>query len=371
MSDYISAVELRHLLHKIPELKFEEFETTRILSDNIKKMGNVKIHYPLETGLLVEYTVNDGNYLLFRADIDALPIKEATECSFSSQNSNMHACGHDLHMAILYSLICYVTENKVKQNILFLFQPGEEAGGGAIKVIESGILNQFKISKAFALHVTDEYEFGTIASTSGVLFASAHECDIEIFGKSSHVAFPEKGIHAFNVLSNFINTINSYIETSEDKLIFGYGKIESGVARNIIPDYARAECTIRTLNADISLSTYKVIDELLKQVTGQFGAKYKLIAGPLYYEVRVDSELFANMRELLSPKYKFIDCGYKMTGEDFGYFSRLYPSFMFWLGTSKGEYFGLHNEKFLPSDETIKTGLEIYIEILNNMLKNN
>jgi hypothetical protein len=137
---------------------FNEFETTKLLEENLSKLDGIKIHKPLETGLVAEYKVNDGPYLLFRADIDALPIKEETGAEFASKNDCMHACGHDVHTSILYGFTEYVTKSKIDKNILFLFQPGEEAGGGAEKVIDSGILDKFNITNAFALHVTDEYD---------------------------------------------------------------------------------------------------------------------------------------------------------------------------------------------------------------------
>ena len=170
----LTPIELRHKLHQIPELMFKEFQTTSLLLDTINELPSINIHRPLETGLIVEYTVNDGDYLLFRADIDALPIKEETGISFASTNQNMHACGHDVHSSILYGFLNYVVESKIDKNIIFIFQPAEEGGGGAEKIIASGILKQFNIKSAFALHVTDEYPAGTIASTSGVLFATAY-----------------------------------------------------------------------------------------------------------------------------------------------------------------------------------------------------
>lgn len=359
-----SPIELRHVLHTIPELMFDEHETTNVLLENIKKIDSIIIHRPLDTGLIVEYTVNEGEYILFRADIDALPIKEETGVEYSSKNDNMHACGHDVHTSILYGVLNYVVKNKVDKNILFLFQPGEEGGGGAKKIIDSGILNKFNIKEAYALHVTDEYPEGTIASTAGVLFASAFEMDIEIFGKSAHVAFPENGIHSFNALRIFLDEIDNVIKQSSEKIIFGYGKVVSGTIRNIIPAYTRAECTIRTLNSEKSIIFYNKMNEILNSLKVKIGINFSISEGSLYSEVVVDNNLFKKYKKLFSEEYDFIDCGYKMTGEDFGFFSKLYPSFMFWLGTSKGEKYGLHTPKFLPPDSVIQKGIDIFTKIL-------
>jgi len=362
----MTPIELRHKLHQIPELMFQEFETTKLLISVISKLPDIKIHRPLETGLIAEYIVNDKDYLLFRADIDALPIKEETGFEFSSSNNFMHACGHDVHSSILYGFLKFVVENKVNQNILFLFQPAEEGGGGAKRIIDSGILEKFKIEKAFALHVTDEYNFGTIASTSGVLFASAFEVDLEIYGKSAHVAFPENGIHSFDALRLFLDKVDKLIKQKNERIIFGYGKVSAGTARNIIPAFTRAECTIRTMDMKNSVKFFDELKLILDEIKSSKGIDYDLHKGPLYSEVVVNDELFKMYSSLLSKDYNFIDCGSKMTGEDFGFFTKLYPSFMFWLGTFKNKRYGLHTPKFLPDDSIIDVGIEIFKKTIHN-----
>ncbi|MGE5499594.1 MAG: amidohydrolase, partial [Syntrophothermus sp.] len=330
---YLSPVELRHMLHKNPELMFKEFESTKVILENISKLDGLIIHRPTETGLVAEYTVNDGDYILFRADIDALPIKEETGLEFASVNGCMHACGHDVHASILYGFAEYVSKSRPDKNILFLFQPGEEGGGGAEKVINTGIFDKFNISKAFAIHVTDEYPKGTLASTSGVLFASAFEIDIEITGKSAHVAFPENGIHSLDALRRFLDKTDRLLTEQKERVIFGYGRVESGSVRNIIPAYTRAECTIRTLSRKKSQEFLEGLKAKLDEVAAETGITYKISNGALYSEVNVDDKLFRQLSTSLSKKYKFIDCGSKMTGEDFGFFSNIYPSMMIWFGT--------------------------------------
>jgi N-acetyldiaminopimelate deacetylase len=367
MGDLLDPVELRHQLHSYPELMFEEYRTTKLLVDNISLLDNIKIFKPLDTGLVVEYSVNNGGYLLFRADIDALPIIEETGVFFSSQNNCMHACGHDIHTSVLYGLLRYAAANKINKNILFLFQPGEEGGGGAERIINSGILRNYNIEKAFALHVTDEYEQGVIASSPGILFASAFEVDIEFFGKSAHVAFPENGKNAFEALVRFLAKVKELIKSEDEKIIFGYGKIDSGTVRNIVPAYAKIEATLRTLSREKSGIFFEKIISLLKDIEKETGVKSKISKGSLYTEVVVDKPLYQQCRSILTKKFEFIDCGYKMTGEDFGFISKIYPSFMFWLGTRKGEQFGLHNPRFLPDDSIIEKGIEIYKAILSEV----
>jgi len=364
----ITPIELRHLVHQNPELAYQEFQTTKLIIDSISALPGFDkrftFHAPMQTGVLVEYKVNDGGYLLFRADIDALPINEETSFEFKSKNECMHACGHDVHTSILFGLVEYTARENISQNILFLFQPAEESGGGAMKFFATGVFDQFKIDKAFALHVTDEFPKGTIASTSGVLFASALEVDLDFHGKSSHVAFPQHGKNAFNALRLFLDAVDKIPKGLNDATMLGFGKIASGSVRNIVPGNARLEGTIRALTmkeTDEIASNLKTISAGIEQITD---VMISITKGAHYPEVIVDKDLFASLSKIFSNKFTFLDCGFKLTGEDFGYISQKYPSFMFWLGTSKGEHFGLHNAQFLPGDEIIELGSSAFKEIL-------
>lgn len=366
----LTPIELRHLLHKNPELSFNEFKTTRLIHDNISAFENshkIKIHTPYKTGLIVEYTVNDGDYILFRADIDALPIKEENQIDFKSTNNFMHACGHDVHISILYSFLQHILQSNIRKNILFLFQPAEESGGGAMEFYATGIFNNYNISNAFALHVTDEYPEGTVASTSGVLFASSLEVDIEFRGISAHVAFPKEGKNAFNALRLFLDNCDLLKEENPEPFIFGVGKVYSGEVRNISPGYAKLEGTIRGLSEEKVLGFYQSLINILNEVKLTNQVDYAISKGAHYPEVIINDILFKNLSVELSNHYNFIDCGHKMTGEDFGFFSKKFPSFMFWLGSSNGERFGLHNPKFLPQDTIIEKGSRIFETILHTL----
>jgi N-acetyldiaminopimelate deacetylase len=366
----LTPVELRHTLHKIPEFAFKEFQTTDLLIENITKLpgaDKIKIHAPFPTGLLAEYSANDDEYFLFRADIDALPIIEENDIDYKSTNDLMHACGHDVHSSILYSFVSEVLQERPLKNILFLFQPAEEAGGGAMEFFNTGIFDQFKIKNAFALHVTDEYPIGTLASTSGVFFASALEIDIEFIGESAHVAFPEEGKNAFSMMRKFLDDNDKLSKEYAGEILFGIGKYYAGNVRNIAPGHAKLEGSIRGLSETKTINFLDELISILDKLKSETGIDYRIQKGAHYPEVIVDENLFKKLSSTLSKEYDFIDCGYKMTGEDFGFFSQKWPSFMFWLGTSKGEKYGLHNPKFLPPNEAIEVGKNVFNTILRNL----
>lgn len=369
----LDPITLRHILHESPEPSFKEFNTTRVITENISSLcsgsDHIKLYSPLETGLVVEYSAAlspDEPFVLLRADIDALKMDERSGCEFGSSNGFMHSCGHDVHAAILYGFIRYAVENKVKKNFIFFFQPAEETGGGAGLAIKTGILDKYNISSAYALHVTDEYDEGVIASSPGVLFASAREADMEFFGKASHIAFPERGINALNAARLFLDRCENALTEYKGNLIFGVGKFYCGEVRNILPSYAKIEGSIRAMSTGFSDEFYAIMNHIADDIKKEFKVDFALKTGSYYPEVSVDKTLFNAAREKLSGGHKFIECSHKLTGEDFGFIAKRYPSFMFWLGSRKAgaEAFGLHNPGFLPPDSVIEKGVKIFADML-------
>ncbi|MBN2279945.1 MAG: amidohydrolase [Candidatus Marinimicrobia bacterium] len=361
----ILPVELRHKIHQNPELALQEFKTTQLLKDSITSaMANfhykIKIHRPLETGLLVEYKPTDGVFTLLRADIDALPTIEQTGCDFSSLNENMHACGHDVHTAILYGFLLHVLKNKPQQNMLFLFQPAEEAVGGAQKILETGILDLFNIEKSFALHVNDEYEKRTIATNGSTLFASSYELNVEFFGNSAHVAFPQNGKNALSALRMFMDNVDKLPQNYLSPILFGVGKVESGKVRNIVPDFAKLEGTIRSFELTKTQDYIKKLETILEAIKISTGVAFKITHGINHKEVINSPKLFELAKTRLAEKFAFRTIEIKMTGEDYGFIAERFPSLMMWLGSRTGEFHGLHHPKFLPDDSIIEDGIEVF-----------
>lgn len=365
----MDGIELRHIIHQNPELSFEEYETQRTLKSAIEALG-VKTYPVAETGLIVPMTNDkDKPYVILRADMDALPIKEQTGWEYASKNDHMHACGHDVHMAVLYETLRNILKEKVKGNFLFVFQPAEESGGGAARVIEE-INKLYRIKCAIAEHVTDEYEFGTLASRPGVLFASATEINLTFKGKSAHIAFYKDGIDAIMAGADFLTQFNK--TNLEPKIFAGFGKVFGGNARNIVADTFELQGTVRSESLEKAKIAIDKISEIAQKSCEKIGTTFSLRKGSVYPQVKVDEKIFESFKNAISKsEFKLDLCEMKYTGEDFGFFSLEYPSLMFWAGTFMGKNkAGLHNPLFLPDDMVIKPlakFLSLYTKIISKI----
>jgi len=157
----------------------------------------------------------------FRADMDALPVIEETNVEYASANEGvMHACGHDGHMAILLGLARYLScvKNKLKENVMLIFEPAEEQTGGALNLIKSGVFDRYKVDGIFGYHIYPDIPEGSIGLKSGPLMAMAVEIDVDIYGKSSHGAMPHKGRDAIVTASQFIQQVQTVVSRKVDPL---------------------------------------------------------------------------------------------------------------------------------------------------------
>ncbi|MFO7883057.1 MAG: M20 family metallopeptidase [Kosmotogaceae bacterium] len=365
--------DFRHSLHQSPEPGFEEHKTAQIILNALHSLPDIfKIHRPVGTSIIVEYKGSERPYLLLRADMDGLPIKEKTKIDFASKREGwMHACGHDIHMSVLYGVIKYVAEKRPKRNILFVFQPAEEGPGGAEPIINTDFFKNYKIDKAVALHVTDDFPLGSAGIRKGVMFASPTGFDITFEGKSAHAATPHLGKDALFVASMFVQTIHnelSRVVPNEDRYVFTLGKMMAGDRRNVIPSQAKIEGVYRVLDMKVKEIIDRTIERLVKKLSDTFEIEHQLEYVLHYPTVLNDDLLVDRFHELILPSYQILESEIKLYGEDFGFFSHAYPSIMFWLGSREGdEKKGLHTPDFLPPDQTVDYGVKIMSKLIEGL----
>ncbi|MBF0500602.1 MAG: amidohydrolase [Candidatus Riflebacteria bacterium] len=354
----MNPIDIRHALHRIPELAFHEHETQAFIR-NLLDEWKVLVRPIADTGLLATWN-RGGNapYRLFRADMDALPLQEATGAPFSSiYPDRMHACGHDVHMAVLLGVIRRVVDSGISGNLLFLFQPSEEAGGGAERTIPD--LRNYDIAEAWAMHVTDEYPLGMVVSCPGLLFASCLELDCRFRGKSAHAAFHEQGRDAIPGCSELLDSV---YRRNWDGDIVRFGRISGGRVRNVVADECTLFGTIRTKSRDRCQSVTDEIVETAKEIAGRRQLNFEHVIGARYPEVRVNQSLFTAFEKIVP----VTRCEMKYTGEDFGFFSLRWPSLMFWFGTRLPDQpaNGLHHPGFLPPDEAVNNAIDVFWKIM-------
>lgn len=359
----LDLISIRRELHQIPELAFLEHRTRDFILNRLKEMQDLKIHeFAGSTGLLVEYSRGEGPYRLFRADMDALPVTEGTGCGFSSRHQGlMHACGHDVHMTVLLGLIESVLNDRLERNLLFLFQPAEEGQGGAESVLAEGLIQSFTVDKAYALHVGSGKPVGEISSRAGVFFGIPQEFDVRFLGRSAHAAFPEQGVNALQAGMEFLRLMEDGIQNlaQQERVIFHAGKMQAGTVRNVVPDLCVIEGTQRSLKKGIRDKINELILENSAKAAARTGAEYEVDFLCTYDPVVNDAGMVDDLKRVcgeLNLDYREAETA--LTGEDFGFFTSLYPGLLFWLGS--GCDYPLHSDRFLADEACIPVGVKVF-----------
>ncbi|MDU6092956.1 MAG: amidohydrolase, partial [Staphylococcus lugdunensis] len=264
----------RRHLHQHPELSLHEFETTKYITAFLDDIG-VSYERPLETGAIAYLEGNSDHTIAFRADIDALPIFEENDIDYRSQVDNvMHACGHDGHTTALMLFVkrCKDQADKglLPHNVVFIFQPAEETGGGANRLIKAGAFNNYPIEAIFGVHVNPFAEEGQIVIRDNEITASATEYRFYLQGLSSHVADKEQGHSCGEALQHVlaqVGMIQQFHLNGLKRNIVHMGHFEAGEAINTVPSHGYLEGTIRTYDANDLNSVKTQMQKIAKSVS--------------------------------------------------------------------------------------------------------
>jgi len=278
--DYFQeTVSTRHHLHQHPELSFKEYKTADFVEQKLRDAGFTHISRMANTGVvaLLHHPGTKGKVVGLRADLDALPIYETNNVHYKSVNAGvMHACGHDVHTAILLTVakICMNLKQRIAGNIKFIFQPGEELlPGGASLLINEGVLLNPEVDCLIAQHVTPQIPSGKIGFRKGLFMASTDEIYITIKGKGGHAAMPDTYINPLLIASALISKLHDFfmINKSENMnqipTVLAFGKIEGLGATNVIPSEVKLAGTFRTLNEEWRALAHSKIAEIVKYIT--------------------------------------------------------------------------------------------------------
>ncbi|WP_037372806.1 M20 metallopeptidase family protein [Anaerovorax odorimutans] len=391
------AIDIRRNLHKWPELSNKEYKTRNKIERELNSFG-ILTERVLETGLVGILKEEKNKYKIektvaIRADMDALPIEEESNCNFSSLNKKvMHACGHDVHMAVLLGtakVLSYLKE-EINGNVKFIFQPAEETFGGALPMIKKGCLTLYKtedeikkLDYIIGIHVKPELTAGTIGLKYGKVHASSDMFRIIVKGKSCHGAYPDRGVDAIAISAQIVSNVQNIISRNispMDSGVISFGSIHGGDAKNILADTVILEGIIRALDK----STREFLKDRLLQVSictakanrGEakviFEAGYpSLINDDKTVDLVKKSlydfyDLVKKDNDYLTEEFKIVNIKNATMGvDDFSYFLEEVPGAFFFLGSGyeDKENSGLHSSNFNVNEDCIRTG--ILLEVLS------
>lgn len=363
-------VELRRRLHEIPEPGFAEYKTQRLILDYLSSLPQDRLEVRTwKTGVLARVRGASGKRTIaWRADMDGLPVEEETSYAFRSKHPGyMHACGHDVHMAIALGILTHFVRHEIDDHLLVVFQPAEEGPGGAKPMMESEPFRAWRPDQIMALHIAPEHPVGTIAVRSGLLFANTSELFVTLRGKGGHAAYPHRANDMIVAGAHWITQLQTIVSRSTDPLdaaVITVGKLTAGTAQNIVAETARLEGTIRTLSEETMERVKARIVSQLRGIETAFDCRAEIDFGACYHQVFNDERLTREFMDWLRGRLsvRLVECGPAMTGEDFGYFLKDIPGFMFWLGV--GAPYGLHHAKLEPDEAAIEVAIREVVDYI-------
>ncbi len=371
------AIEWRHTIHRNPELANEEYETAALVEKVLTEAGIEVTRYENSTAVLGVLTGGKpGKTIALRADMDALPITEQADVPYRSQNEGvMHACGHDIHTAVLMGAATVLARyrSEVPGTVKFLFQPAEEVPpGGAKDMVANGVLKNPDAEYVFGLHVTVTKPVGCIETRGGYSHANTDGCTITVRGKGAHGAYPHNGVDAVQVGGHIIVGLHSIVSRTVDPIDSGVvtvGSMHAGTVNNIIAETAEMKLTVRTLLPDTREKLKKRIIEVAEHTALAHGATAEVdywYGYPSVYNSDVAVNIVKNTAQtLLSEDQIYHRDQPGMGGEDFAYFAQEIPGSFFYLGAkTEGDDAPAHNPRFNPSDDSIVTGIEMMVGVV-------
>lgn len=372
--------ENRRYIHMHPELSFREYNTSSFIQKKLDEMGIKYVSGIAENGICA-YIYGNKNIesesmksILIRADMDALPIDEVSDKPYKSQNKNvMHACGHDAHVAVLLG-VCKVLNNfkdKFGGVVKAVFQPGEETSGGALPMIEEGVLENPHTDVCVALHCDSDLDCGTIRVKPGSLYASPDDFRITVKGKGGHGAEPHNCIDPIMISASIIQALNNLISRETDPFdnaVISVGSIHGGSATNIIPDSVEIQGTARSLTNEVRGFLKKRIGETAEGICKTFGAEceyeYTELFPPLINDEKLAEDVYDSACRSIGKDKCVWGGAPTMAGEDFSYFSQNRPSVLLKLGCrnkSLGIVSPIHHSSFDIDENCLKTGVKVFV----------
>lgn len=361
----------RRELHTWPELSGHEEATTARLRAWLQAAEISLPDYPLNTGLVAE--IGQGESLIaLRADIDALPVHEASGLAFHSRHpSVMHACGHDVHSAVMLgaALLLKQHEAELKGRVRILFQPAEEIAAGARQFIDAGVLEG--VQAIFGMHNEPGLPTGVFATRGGAFYANADKFIIRVSGKGAHAAHPEEGVDAIVAASQIIQGLQSLTSRSFntlDSLVLSITRIDAGKTWNVLPGSVEFGGTARTHDLGVRAGLEARVRALVTHFAEAAGAQATLSwhAGP---PVLVNDPEWARFSSEIAglAGYRVQTADLHLGGEDFAFYLQQTPGAFVSIGSASP--FGLHHSAFNPDEALIAPAARYFAQLAQHALQ--
>ncbi len=371
-------VELRRTFHRNPELAFEEKETAETIIKELRRLDIPFDYAGVGSGVIgrIEGGDKDSPTVALRADMDALPGTENTGLPFASQNpGKMHACGHDGHMAMLLGAAALLKVDPPPGNVVLIFQPAEERGGGAKVVMASGALAE--VDAIFGGHVTRHYQVGEIMVASGTITAHSDGFTIRVKGKGGHGARPHEAVDAVVVTGLLIMAVQTLVSREINPAypsVITIGQVEAGSAANVIAEQATLSGTIRTTN----LAVREHIIEGLKRIAKAVGALHNAYVEvdirkgyPPVINTEKETEIARQTTLKVLGKSGLATMDHpSMGGEDFAYYLQQIPGCYVRFGACYPgcEQIPLHSPSFDFDEEALKVGAAFFDQVARDAI---
>jgi hippurate hydrolase len=371
-------VAWRRHLHAHPELAFEEKETAAFIAEKLREFG-LEVHEKIGgTGVVGVLRRGNGPMVGLRADIDALPIAEATGLPYASQTQGkMHACGHDGHTAMLLGAACILSEAPPENgSIAFIFQPAEENEGGGRAMVEDGLFRDFPAASVYGMHNWPGLPAGQFAVHAGPVMAAYDTFEAIVEGQGSHGAMPHQGIDPIAVSTQLYQAwqlIVSRNVSPTDAAVISVTQIHAGDTWNVVPGTVTLRGTVRTLRPETRAMIEQRMAERADLVSRAFGARTQFHY-LRRYPATINTAAEAETARLAATESStggavLTDLAPSMASEDFAYMLQEKPGAYIWIGNGPTENgHNLHSPRYDFNDEVLPIGVEYWIRLACRVL---
>ncbi|WP_292502573.1 M20 aminoacylase family protein [Mesorhizobium sp.] len=370
-----AATAWRRDFHRYPELLFDVDRTAARVADLLRSFGCDQVATGIGRSGVVAVirggTAPASRTIGIRADMDALPILEATGLPYASATTGrMHACGHDGHMAILLGAVKHLASTRAfSGTVVAIFQPAEEGGGGAKVMLEDGLFERFGIEEVYALHNMPGMDVGTFALSSGVMLAASDRFDIKILGKGGHAARPHETIDPISVANHVISALHTIVSRSVDPIdpvVLSVTSIHAGDAYNVIPSEVVLKGTVRTLSETNREMVESRVQAIATSVAKVFGAEVELEYRRGYpptvnhpVQARILGEAAVRVAGAAGVQR---DNAPIMAAEDFSYMLKARPGAFIFIGN--GMTASLHHPEYDFNDNALPIGIALWVDLV-------